>query len=418
MFDTPSELLDKIRLGEDSTLELKAVRFSGDRITGPEARDLADELAAFGNFVSGVVVLGVDDKTRSIDGIPEERLDLVETTIRDVVNDRIAPPLPVRIERLELPDLEGTLRAVVRIDVPRSLFVHRSPGGYLYRLGSSKRQMTPEMLARLFQQRSQTRMIRFDEQPVPDALPESIEVDLWRRFAPEIADDETIILRKLRLLVDTDGGEADERLSVAAVLMCTSEPHRWLSSARIEAVHYRGLERDSNYQRDARTITGPLDHQVTKAHEWVLSRMSTGAAKDPGRAELPQFASRAIFEALVNAVAHRDYAMYGSAIRLFMFDDRLELYSPGALPNTMDIDSMALRQFTRNELVASLLAKVQVDPATGVPRQAFMEKRGEGVPLILRATLALAGAPASYSVIDETELLLTLPAASIDPHDS
>lgn len=288
-------MLDKIRLGEDSTLELKAVRFSGDRITGPEARDLADELAAFRNFVSGVVALGVDDKTGSIDGVPENRLDLVETTIRDVVNDRIEPPLPVRIERLELPDLEGTPRAVVRIDVPRSLFVHRSPGGYLYRLGSSKRQMTPEMLARLFQQRSQTRMIRFDEQPVSDALPEAIEADLWRRFVPEIGGDEAVILRKLRLLVDTDGGEADERLSVAAVLMCTSEPHRWLRSARIEAVHYRGLERDSNYQRDARTITGPLDHQVTKAHEWVLSRMSTGAAKDPGRAEVPQFSPWAIF---------------------------------------------------------------------------------------------------------------------------
>lgn len=414
MFDGAGELLDKIRLGEDSTFELKAVRFSGDRMTGPEARDLADELAAFGNFVSGVVVLGVDDKTRSIVGIPEDRLDLVETTIRDVVNDRIEPPLAVRIERLELPDLDGTARAIVRIDVPRSLFVHRSPGGYLYRLGSSKRQMTPEMLARLFQQRSQSRLIRFDEQAVPDALPEFIESELWRRFAPEAADDEAIVLRKLRLLVDSDGGEAGERLSVAAVLMCTSEPLRWIGAARIEAVHYRGVQRDGNYQRDARTITGPLDHQVIKAHEWVLSRMSIGALKDPGRTEVPQFASRAVFEALVNAVAHRDYAIYGSAIRLFLFDDRLELYSPGSLPNTLDVDSIALRQFTRNELIASLLAKVQVDPATGLSRRAFMEKRGEGVPLILRETLALAGASATYTVLDESELLLTLPAAAID----
>ena len=153
---------------------------------------------------------------------------------------------------------------------------------------------------------------------------------------------------------------------------------------------------------------------MTQAHEWVLSRMSIGAEKDPGRTEVPQFASRAVFEALVNAVAHRDYAIYGSAIRLFVFDDRLELYSPGSLPNTLDVDSIALRQFTRNELIASLLAKVQVDPASGLTRQAFMEKRGEGVPLILRETLALAGTPATYQVLDESELLLTLPAALID----
>lgn len=415
MFDAPGELMDKIRLGEDSTLELKAVRFSGDRMTGPDSRDLADELAAFGNFVSGVVVLGVDDKTRVIEGIPVERLDLVETTLRDVVNDRIVPPLPVRIERIELPDIDGKLRAVVKVEVPRSLFVHRSPGGYLYRLGSSKRQMAPDLLARLFQQRSQVRMIRFDEQAVPGALPEALDADLWNRFAPGGGggggEEDAIVLRKLRLLVDADEGEGEERLSVAAVLMCTSEPHRWLQSARIEAVHYRGVERDGNYQRDARTITGPLDRQVAAAHDWVLARMAVGAVKDPGRVERPQFASRAVFEALVNAVAHRDYAIYGSAIRLFLFDDRLELYSPGALPNTMDIDSMALRQFTRNELVASLLARVQVDPATGVPRQAYMEKRGEGVPLIKRETLELTGAPATFRLIDESELLLTLPAA-------
>lgn len=411
MFDAPGELMDKIRLGEDSTLELKAVRFSGARMTGPDPRDLADELAAFGNFVSGVVVLGVDDRTRAIEGVPQERLDLVETTLRDVVNDRIVPPLPVRIERIELPDIDGAPRAVVKLDVPRSLFVHRSPGGYLYRLGSSKRQMAPDLLARLFQQRSQVRMIRFDEQAVPDALPEALEADLWQRFAPGRGEEDAIVLRKLRLLVDADGAEVEERLSVAAVLMCTSEPHRWLQSARIEAVHYRGVERDGNYQRDARTITGPLDRQVAAAHDWVLSRMAVGAVKEPGRVERPQFASRAVFEALVNAVAHRDYAIYGSAIRLFLFDDRLELYSPGALPNTMDVDSMALRQFTRNELVASLLARVQVDPATGIPRQAYMEKRGEGVPLIQRETLELAGAPAAYRLIDESELLLTLPAA-------
>lgn len=65
MFDTPAELLAKIRLGEDSLLELKAVRFSGKKVAGPSRSDLADELAAFGNFVSGVVVLGVDDKTRA-----------------------------------------------------------------------------------------------------------------------------------------------------------------------------------------------------------------------------------------------------------------------------------------------------------------------------------------------------------------
>jgi predicted HTH transcriptional regulator len=70
MFDTTDELLRKIRLGEDSVLELKAVRFRGKKIAGPERDDLADELAAMANTADGVVLLGVDDKTRRIEASP------------------------------------------------------------------------------------------------------------------------------------------------------------------------------------------------------------------------------------------------------------------------------------------------------------------------------------------------------------
>ena len=70
MFNSPDELLHKIRLGEDTSLELKAVRFRGDRVSGPRRDELADELAAIANTHDGVIVLGVDDKTRDIIGIP------------------------------------------------------------------------------------------------------------------------------------------------------------------------------------------------------------------------------------------------------------------------------------------------------------------------------------------------------------
>jgi ATP-dependent DNA helicase RecG len=79
MFDTTDELLRKIHLGEDSVLELKAVHFKGNKISGPKRDDLADELAAMANTNNGVCVLGVDDKKREIAGIPLEKLDAVES---------------------------------------------------------------------------------------------------------------------------------------------------------------------------------------------------------------------------------------------------------------------------------------------------------------------------------------------------
>ena len=87
MFPSKTELLEKIRLGEDSYLEIKEVRFSGERVSAPSRSDLADELAAFANSRGGVLALGVQDKTREILGIPLERLDPVEDLVREVCNE-------------------------------------------------------------------------------------------------------------------------------------------------------------------------------------------------------------------------------------------------------------------------------------------------------------------------------------------
>jgi len=144
MFATRSELLDKIRLGEDSFLEYKEVRFTGGNIRGPTQNELADEIATFANTRGGVLVLGVDDRTREVLGIPVARLDAVEALLRQACEDSIDPSEAPVIERMTLPDVNGEEQPVVRVEVSPSLFVHRSPAGYLHRFGSSKRPIPPE----------------------------------------------------------------------------------------------------------------------------------------------------------------------------------------------------------------------------------------------------------------------------------
>jgi predicted HTH transcriptional regulator len=119
----------------------------------------------------------------------------------------------------------------------------------------------------------------------------------------------------------------------------------------------------------------------------------------------------AVFEAVVNAVAHRDYSIYGSKIRLRMFRDRLELSSPGSLPNTMSIDSLPYRQAARNEAIASLLARCPVpsdERAIETARSTMMDRRGEGVSIILDRGTRHAGVPPVYRTIDDSELVLTI----------
>ena len=124
-------------------------------------------------------------------------------------------------------------------------------------------ELSPDQLARLFQQRSQTRLIWFDEQPVASASVSCLDASLWEKFrTPRSAKDDTEFLTKLGLLAAAEDGELLP--SVAGVLLASRAPHEIISNARIQAVVYRGEKRDAAYQLDAKDIVGPLDEQVVE----------------------------------------------------------------------------------------------------------------------------------------------------------
>lgn len=424
MFESKSELLEKIRLGEDSLLELKEVRFGGGgKVISPNRESLAQELTAFANSHGGVCVLGLEDATREPQELTTTQLDALEAFIRDLCFDLIKPPLTsIRIEKLSLPRTDGNMGAGIRVDVDRSLFVHNVSGSYFHRVGSSKRTMQPDYLARLFQQRSQTRIIRFDEQTVRHAKVSDLKNDLWQRFrtARTTGMDEDLLFKLGLIRCDEDD---NKRPTIAGVLFATADPSEWLPNAFIQAVAYSGTSvnpgetSDSVYQLDAKDIKGPIDQQVVEACKFVVKNMTVAAQKRAGRRDKPDYDVTAVFEALVNAVAHRDYSIQGSKIRLRMFTDRLELYSPGAIPNTMTVESLPYRQSARNEAITCLLAKCAVPDGIewlDTNRTTMMDKRGEGVSIILDRSEELSGVRPVYRLIDDVELLLTISGSNTE----
>ena len=406
--DLIRELLYQVRLGEDSAYEFKSLTIKGNKVDQPGRDSVADELAAFANAGGGIVVFGVADKTRAVEGIAREDLDTVDLWLANIASHAIDPPLPIETRLLEIPDSQGDLKPVVWVRVSKSVFVHKSPHGYFHRVGSSKREMSPELLARIFQQRSMVRLIRFDEQLVPQTTRDAIAPELKTRFLrgdlPEITQ-----LKKLYLIGDDESGEL--RLTVSGVLLLTARPADYLSSAYIQCVAYSGSERNAEYQLDAQDCDGPVDEQIRHAFNFVKRNMRVEAVKRPGRIDIPQYDLAAVFEAIVNAVAHRDYAMHGARIRLHLFADRLELSTPGGLPNSLTVDSMEANSITRNETLVNLLSRYYpADPVS--KRQNLIERRGEGVPTILTASEKLSLRRPLYEQTDHTELKLTLYAAS------
>lgn len=414
MFDTNQELLTQIQLGEDSLLELKDVTIAGTRVKSPNSLQIADEVSALTNTCGGVMVFGVDDRTRELHPMSPKELDVVETWFRTICLDSVKPQLSCVIRRVPVSDGKG----ILKVEVPKSLFVHKGGTGYFGRFGSSKRELTPEMLARLFQQKGQTRIVSFDEQIVALADVSALKPELYRRYRAKQSDlDDTAFLRKLHLIAaDMDG---KMRPTVAGVLMASEHPEHYLPSAYIQAVAYRGTRRTAADQLDMRDICGPLDAQVMEALRFVSRNMRIYAVKQPGRMDIPQFSQACVFEALVNAVAHRDYSINGSKIRLHMFADRLELFSPGTLPSTLSIEELAERQIARNDLLCSVISRCRMtEPVQNLSRETFMDRRGEGVPIIFEYGERLSGKRPRYELLDNSELKLTIFSAPGDsPRD-
>ena len=226
------------------------------------------------------------------------------------------------------------------------------------------------------------------------------------------AADPESALEKMGFLTSDENGTT--RATVAGVLLCSHSPEEWLPNVSIVATCYRGNDRTSG-QIDAQIITGPLNRQITEAIAFAVRNMRVGAYKNPARTDLPQYSEAALFEAIVNAVVHRDYSIRGSRIRVSMFTDRVEINSPGGLPNNLTIDSVDVRQSTRNEALASIFGRIPVGTVRGSgDRQFFMERRSDGVPTIFRETEALSGKSPEYRLIDDSDLFLTIPAAATD----
>ena len=248
------------------------------------------------------------------------------------------------------------------------------------------------MLARLFQQKSQTRIVCFDEQVVASADMSVLKPELFNRFRTELSDADTErFLTKFHFVAPDEIGTL--RPTVGGLLMASEAPQDFLPSAYIQAVAYRGKNRTADEQLDARDIVGPLDKQISDAVHFVNRNMRTFAIKNPGRIDIPQFPIAAVFEAIVNAVVHRDYSIRGSKIRLHMFSDRIEIFSPGSLPNSLQLDELSQRQFSRNELICSAMARCKLtETVQNVKRLTIMDRRGEGVPIITRARFSSATA--------------------------
>lgn len=358
-----TELLEIIKNGESSGVEFKRGTIDN--------RALAKEIVAFANLAGGRLFLGVEDDG-SISGITRPNL---EEWVMSACRDKIRPELIPYFEIIR--DVEpGKDVAVVLVDRGWSVhnLWHNNHRNYYIRVGSQSREASPEELERIFQQRG---AFRLEVRPISGTSLKDLDLRRLRDYFVRIrqqdvpGDEETgeweRLLLNTEIMVEVNHHKA---VTAAGLLLFGLNPNRFLPQAGIDAVAYPGKEKDytAKERRDLRGAMTMLHYAnkkemmegglVEEAIYFVRRNTNVKTYLEDGirRKDRWDYPEEVVREAVVNALVHRDYLLSGTNIELSIYSDRLEITSPGRLPNGITPDRMRTGcRASRNQLIKDVM---------------------------------------------------------------
>jgi len=339
-------LRSQVALGEDSVRQFKVDVRSAD--------SLASEMAAFANTNGGTLFIGVADDG-SLPGITKKDLARINQLISNAASHLVRSPLAVQTENVRLQNGRIVIVLTVAKGIDKPYF---DKNGVIWlKAGSDKRRVnSKEELRRLFQMSAQ---FHADELPTKAGIDKLDKLrfrdflrDEYDQDYPETAAKRTRLLQNMNLATD------DGMLNLAGVLMFAERPEWIVPQFVLKAIRYPGNEIHATDYVDTEDFAGPLRSVFDGALAFVmrnLHKVQAGRSVNaPGLPEIPQ----SVFEELlVNALVHRDYFVSAS-IRLFIFDNRIEIISPGHLPNNLNVEKiLAGNSNIRNPILVSYVAK-------------------------------------------------------------
>lgn len=392
------DLLGRIRLGEDSLTEFNGIANNGYTIA---ANDLAKALSSLANTRGGYVFLGVEDDG-SVTGIGStEEADALLRHVSQVYTDRIQPPLPCTLERRTLGGLTVLVIEVPMFDTQRPF---RANGTYYIRDANRSREASREELRRLLESHD----YHYDEQSIAGASFEDLSIDTIRTFIGQAYGEHHLATlfggedrRRLeRFLINIHCLDELAKPTVTGLLFFGFKPQQFLLDARITATRVRGTTFSPDILSRA-DIDGRILDQLDRAFEF-LQATTPSPAHIAGVMRVETGLPETVFrEALLNALVHRDYRM-ASQIRVFVFDDRVEIINPGTLLNRLNVESIRAGGLSqkRNPVIASLMARAR-----------RLEGSGFGIPDMVSAMLA-RGLPEPEIIIEGGHFRLILRLAA------
>lgn len=338
------ELKSLIAKGEDSKRQFKEDVRNIDSLAG--------EIVAFSNSRGGIIFIGVSNKG-ALTGLSSDDIDRINQLISNAANQHVRSPVTVQTENIAI----SADRVVIALSIPEGIdkpyFDHH--GVIWFKSGADKRRVnSKEELRRLFQD---VDLLHADEVPTRagvDILNIKLFSDffqkVYRESLPESYLERTQLLENMNLV-------NGNRLNLAGLLLFGNKPQVYKPEFMVKAVYFAGIKITDSYV-DSEDFEGPLSEIFQNSLAFIMRNLRKvqrhKGVNTVGEPEIPE----SVFEELlVNALIHRDYFIT-APIRLFIFEDRIEIINPGYLPNHLTVEKIvAGNSVQRNPILASFAAK-------------------------------------------------------------
>ena len=351
-------IIDLLQQGENASVEFK------ETLVRPES--IAKEMVAFANTQGGHLLIGVSDDG-SVKGVQEDKN--YEEYFSNIARNNIIPALDVATDILIVDNKKIIVVSIPKgKDKPYQTLSHQ----FLIRIGSTNRVATQSELMRLFQQSG---VFHYDALGVEGSEIKQINLNKISEYFDNYQVDFSQEDHPENLLKNTDILTDQYQATVAGLLVFALNPQKLMPNACISFAHFAGDELTEELI-DKQTITGTLDVQVDSALAIIKNNIQRPSIIKGGKLEPLKFnyPDKVFRELLVNACVHRNYAISGSRIRIFMFTNRIEFISPGRLPNTVTIEKLSYGvSYSINPVIVKFMENLR-----------YIDKLGRGLPMVYK----------------------------------
>jgi predicted HTH transcriptional regulator len=334
------DLLDIISKGETSQVQFKA------NVTNEQS--IAQEMVAFANTKGGTILIGVDDKTWDIIGLTDDDLRRLTNLLVNASSQHVKEPIFIETDTIEY---EG--KKVLIVNVPEGIAKpYKDNDGIIFmKNGANKRKVTSnEEISRLLQSSG---YLYAEEKVINHSSIDDINKQKFKSFY-EAKYKETIETEKIEKYLQNLRLSTDNKITIAGALLFGDKVEKLIPAFFITAIWFRGNDITNTEYKSSKNLTGTLDELYREGFDFIVSKLDSLQAGQSfnsiGVLEIPEIV---ITELLVNALIHRDYFINDS-IKIFVFDNRIEITSPGKLPNSLTEEQVrrGVRR-TRNTIIAS-----------------------------------------------------------------